>query len=147
MMMPVSKPSNFRAGFSRLMAELKPESALVFAVFILAVISVVLAILGPKIIGEAVNTIFAGAIGNQMATLFPQSVGMTHDQVVEALRAAGQTPQADMIAAMPTAVPGVGIDLNRLYQFLGLEVAVSVASSICSWGQGYSIAGVAARAV
>jgi len=147
MMMPVSKPSNFRAGFSRLMAELKPESALVFAVFILAVISVVLAILGPRIIGDAVNTIFAGAIGQSIGAQFPESIGMSHDQLVEILRAQGLTTQADMIAAMPTAVPGVGVDLERLYQFLGIAVAVYVASSIFSWGQSYIMAGVTQRTV
>jgi ATP-binding cassette subfamily B protein len=147
MMMPVSKPANFRAGFGRLMAELKPESALVFGVFILAVISVVLAILGPKIIGEAVNTIFAGAIGQSIGAQFPASVGMSHDQLVEILRQQGLATQADMLAAMPTAVPGVGVDLDRLYQFLGLAVAVYVASSIFSWGQSYIMAGVTQRTV
>ncbi len=146
MMMPVSKPANFRAGFSRLMGELKPESTLVGGVFVLAVISVVLAILGPRIIGEAVNTIFTGAIGRQLGQ-DPRLVGVPVDQIVAGLRASGETNLADMLGAMPNVVPGVGVDLNRLYQFLGLAVAVYVASSVFSWGQSYIMAGVTQRTV
>ena len=147
MMMPVSKPSNFRAGFRRLMGELRPEKPLVGVVFVLAVISVVLAILGPKIIGEAVNTIFAGAMGQTIGTQYPRSVGLTHDQLLALMRQQGLTTQADMVAAMPTVVPGVGIDFGHLAQVLGLATVVYAASSVFSWGQSYIMAGVTQRTV
>ncbi len=146
MMMPVSKPSNFRAGFVRLMRELRPERWLVGVVFVLGVISVVLAILGPKILGEATNVIFTGAVGKQLGAN-PALAGMTTEQIAAGLRAAGQTNLADMLAAMPNVVVGQGIDFGALTGLLSLVSVVYIASSLFSWGQSYIMAGVTQRTV
>jgi ATP-binding cassette, subfamily B, multidrug efflux pump len=115
-------------------------------VILLAVVSVVLAILGPKILGNAINVIFSGAIGLQMGQA-PQLAGMTHDQAVAALQAAGMATQAEMLAAYPTAMPGTGIDFSQLAEWLLIATGVYVASSIFSWGQSYIMAGVTQRTV
>jgi ATP-binding cassette, subfamily B, multidrug efflux pump len=146
LMAPVSKATQFGPSFRRLMGELRPESWLVFGVFVLAVISVTLAIIGPKLIGNAMNVIFSGAIGLQMGQA-PQLAGMTHDQAVAALQAAGLTTQADMLTAYPTSAPGVGIDFSLLTQWLLIATGVYIASSIFSWGQSYIMAGVTQRTV
>ena len=146
MLASTAKATQFGPSFRRLMGELRPESWKVVGVFLLAVVSVTLAILGPKLIGNAMNVIFSGAIGLQMGQA-PQLAGMTHDQAVAALQAAGLTTQADMLAAYPTAVPGTGIDFTLLAQWLLIAAGVYIASSIFSWAQSYIMAGVTQRTV
>ena len=119
--LPVQKAKSFRASFGRLLRELAPERTGIIAVLVLAVVSVVLAIFGPTILGEATNVIFEGAIGNQLGQV-PQFAGMTVDQVEAALRAAGQANLADMLAAMPGVVVGAGIDFDQLGRILALAV-------------------------
>ena len=136
-----AKAANFGPSFRRLMGELRPERSWVVIVLVLAIVSVVLAILGPKILANATNVIFAGAAGAQMPA------GASVDQVVAALEAQGQTDQAAMIANMPYLVPGQGIDFSLLAQFLLLATLVYVVSSIFSWGQSYIMAGVTQRTV
>ena len=127
MLAPVAKPTDFRASFGRLMGELRPERGWVIAVVLLAIVSVVLAVIGPKILANATNVIFAGAIGEQMPA------GITVDQAVAALQAQGQDNQAEMIANMPYLVPGEGHRLraagpmaghrgHRLHGQLGVQL-------------------------
>ncbi len=141
MLAPVAKPTDFRGSFGRLMGELRPERGWVIAVVLLAVVSVALAVIGPKLLANATNVIFAGAIGEQMPA------GITVDQAVAALQAQGQNNQAEMIANMPYLVPGEGIDFGLLAQWLGLAAIVYMASSVFSWAQSYIMAGVTQRTV
>jgi ATP-binding cassette subfamily B protein len=136
-----AKATNFGPSFRRLMGELRPERAWVIVVLVLAIVSVVLAILGPKILASATNVIFAGAVGAQMPA------GVSVDQVVAALEAQGRADQAAMVANMPYLVPGQGIDFGLLAQFLGLAALVYLISSVFSWGQSYIMAGVTQRTV
>jgi len=138
--MPPAKPRNFRGSFGRLLGELRPEALLVAVVIGLAVVSVVLAILGPKILGEATNILFEGAVGNQLPA------GLTQGEAVEALRKDGQDNLADMLASMDV-VPGQGVDFGALGQVLGLAALVYTVSSLFAWGQGYIMAGVTQRTV
>jgi ATP-binding cassette subfamily B multidrug efflux pump len=145
MMMPVSKPSNFRAGFRRLLGELRPERPLVLLVVLLAVISVTFAILGPKLLGNATNIIFEGAVGNQLGDA--GLTGVPHDQIVAGLRAQGEDNLADMLASMPNVVAGQGIDFDALARTLGIVAVIYLLSSLFSWGQAYIMAGVTQRTV
>lgn len=138
--MPAAKSRDFRRSFRRLLGELAPERILVAVVMGLAVASVVLAILGPKILGNATNLIFEGVVGRQ----FP--AGLTKDQAVAALRASGQGNLADMLASMDV-VPGRGVDFGALGAILLLVAGIYAASSIFSWAQGYLMAGVTQRTV
>ena len=146
MLAPTAKPANFRASFGRLMRELGPERLLVVVVFVLGVISVFLAIIGPKILGEATNIIFAGVVGEQLGRI-PGVENMTVDQIVAGLRATGQDNFADMLASMSGVVPGQGIDFGRLAWILGFVAVVYIASSIFQWGQSWIMAGVTQRTV
>ncbi|MDA8238212.1 MAG: ABC transporter ATP-binding protein [Chloroflexi bacterium] len=138
--MPAAKSRDFERSFRRLLGELAPERILVAVVMGLAVASVVLAILGPKILGNATNLIFEGVVGRQ----FP--AGLTKDQAVAALRASGQGNLADMLASMDV-VPGRGVDFGALGAILLLVAGIYAASSIFSWAQGYLMAGVTQRTV
>ena len=58
--MPAEKTEDLRGSTQRLARRLKPERGKTIAVLALAVISVVCSVLGPKILGNATNTIVAG---------------------------------------------------------------------------------------
>ena len=141
--MPPAKPKDFRASFRRLIGTLGPERPLIVAVILLAIVSVTLAVIGPRILGDAINTIFSGALSLQFGQLAP---GMTQDQLVSLLRAQGKNQQADMLAAMHLT-PGVGIDFGALGGVLVFLVGIYVVSSVFSWIQGWIMAGVTQRTV
>ncbi|HSL33132.1 MAG TPA: ABC transporter ATP-binding protein [Candidatus Limnocylindrales bacterium] len=138
--MPPVKAKDFRGSLRRLAGHLRPEILLIAGVVVLAVISVTLAILGPKILGEAIDTIFEGAISRGMPA------GVTQEQVIEGLRSRGQNQLADMLATMHLT-PGAGIDFGALAGVLGFLVGVYVLSAVFAWGQGYMMAGVTQRSV
>ena len=58
--MPVERSENFKNSSLRLAAQLSPERLGMILVFVLAVVSVFLYVLGPKILGNATNLIIAG---------------------------------------------------------------------------------------
>ncbi len=58
--MPVERSENFKNSSLRLAAQLSPERLGMILVFVLAVVSVFLYVLGPKILGNATNIIIAG---------------------------------------------------------------------------------------
>jgi ATP-binding cassette subfamily B protein len=58
--MPAEKSMTFLPSAKRLLGRLRPERGLVIAVILFGVIGVVLAVLGPKILGEATNIIVEG---------------------------------------------------------------------------------------
>ena len=138
--MPPAKPRDFNGSLRRLFARLQPETPRIVVVVLLAVASVALAILGPKVLGEAVNRIFVGTIAAQLPP------GTTVDAVVAGLRAQGQDQLADMIGSLGL-VPGQGIDFGALGTILGALVVLYVLSSAFSWVQGYVMAGVTQRTV
>ncbi|MHB8893392.1 MAG: ABC transporter ATP-binding protein [Candidatus Limnocylindrales bacterium] len=144
MMMPTAKARSFRTSFRRLLGELRPERALVLAVAGLGVISVAFSIVGPKILGNATNVLFEGVVGRQLGDMGLS--GLPKDQIVEGLRAQGQTNFADMLASM-NVVPGVGVDFGALTGILAFVAAIYVVSSLFSWAQSYIMAGVTQRTV
>jgi ATP-binding cassette, subfamily B, multidrug efflux pump len=145
MMMPTAKPVRFKQSFGRLLRELVPERPLIVVVLLLGVISVFLAILGPRLLGEATNIIFAGAVGNELGA--QGLTGVPIDQIVAGLNAAGDTNQAQMLASMPGVVAGQGIDFSALARVLSIAIGVYVFSSLFSWAQAYIMAGVTQRTV
>jgi ATP-binding cassette subfamily B protein len=138
--MPVQKARDFRGSFTRLLRRLRPEAALIALVFGLAIVSVSFAVIGPKILGNATNDIFAGLLSKQIPA------GMTQDQVIAGLRAQGQGQLADMLSTMHLT-PGQGVDFTALGQVLLLLVAVYLLSSLFSWLQAWIMAGVTQRTV
>jgi ATP-binding cassette, subfamily B, multidrug efflux pump len=138
--MPPAKPRDFGGSFRRLIGRLRPEARLIAAVIVLAVLSVLFAILGPKILGNATNIIFEGVIGKQLPP------GVSQSQVEAGLRANGQGQLADMVSSMHL-LPGAGIDFGALAQILGLLVGLYLLSSVFSWMQAYVMAGVTQRTI
>jgi ABC-type multidrug transport system, ATPase and permease components len=138
--LPPEKPKDLKGSFRRLAGTLRPEAALIVLVIALAVLSVSCSVVGPKILGNATDILFNGVVGEQLPA------GVTQQQAVDALRAAGQTEQADLLASM-TVTPGVGVDFSALRNVLLLVATVYILSSIFSWMQSYVMAGVSQRTV
>ena len=107
---------------------------------LLAIVSVTFVVVGPKILGEAINLIVAGSVGAQLQP------GATQEQVIAGLRATGDNQLADFLSGL-TFTPGVGIDFAALARILGLLAVLYVLSSVFSWAQAYIMAGVTQRTV
>ncbi|HWR86014.1 MAG TPA: ABC transporter ATP-binding protein [Rhodoglobus sp.] len=138
--MPVEKSKRFGPSAKRLLGRLKPHRGGLAVVLLFAVLGVALTVIGPRLLGDATDLIFEGAISRQLPA------GVTQDQVVEQLRAAGDDQQADFIAGM-TLTPGQGIDFAALQMLLGVVLVVYVLSSVFTWLQGYVLNGIVQRVV
>jgi ATP-binding cassette, subfamily B, multidrug efflux pump len=137
---PPARARDFNGSMRRLAGRLRPDALLILVVIALAVVSVTFAIIGPKVLGEAINLIFEGSISAQMP------VGATQAQVIAGLQAQGQDQLADMLSSM-TLTPGQGIDFAAVGAVLGVLVGVYILSAIFAWLQGYLMAGVTQRTV
>ena len=122
----------------RVVALLRPEWFRLSVVAVLTVCSVGFIVIGPWLLGHATDIVFDGFIGGNLHT------GETKVQVVAGLRAHGQGHLADMLAGMDVH-PGVGVDLDRLGQVLGLVALVYLLSAVFSWAQARILTGVAQR--
>ena len=138
MRLPAEKARDFSGSLRRLMQRLRPDRWVIALVLVLAVISVFFAVLGPRLLGQATNVVFAGVIGAQLPP------GTTQQQAIDQLRASGDTTQADMLASMTLTD---GVDFTLLAQIIALTVVVYFISSVFSWGQNYLMAGVTQRAM
>src|SRR6476659_8767075 len=138
--LPAEKPKNLKGSFARLAGTLRPEAPRIGLVIALAILSVTCALVGPKILGNATDIIFDGIVSQQIPP------GLTQQQAVDALNAAGQTQQADMLASM-TRTPGQGIDFTALRDTLLFVAVIYIVSSLFAWGQSYIMAGVTQRTV
>jgi len=137
---PMGKARSFGPSFRRLMGWLRPERAKLVMVLALGMISVVLTIVGPRILGHATNVLFEGVIGGQLPP------GITQEQAVADLRAEGQDRLADMLSAM-RLTPGGGVDFGAIGATLGTLAAVYLLSATFGWGQQYLTAGVVQRTI
>lgn len=129
------KPMDFKASAGRLLGLVRPHRAKVVAIFVLAIASVVLAVLAPKMLGWATDEIFTGFIGSRL----PE--GVSKEAVVEGLRAQGQETLASMLESMDV-VPGQGVDFSAVGTILLLVTGVYLVSSLAGWLQGFWVTDV-----
>ena len=132
------KAKDLRGAVRRFAPRLRPERGVAVFVFILGIASVFLTVLGPKLLGNATNIIFAGVISQKIPP------GVTPAEAVARLRGAGQGTQADMLASM-TLTPGQGVDFAALARLLAIVAVIYFFASVLSWGQNYLMAGVTQR--
>ncbi|MFJ4229647.1 ABC transporter ATP-binding protein [Paenarthrobacter nicotinovorans] len=140
MNVPAEKASNFKGSARRLLGTLQPERLWLGLVLVLAVASVALSVIGPRLLGEGTNLIFAGIVSKQLPA------GVSKEQVIAGLRASGENSKADMLGAM-TLTPGVGIDFGALSSVLLWALALYVLASAFGWMQAYVLNGVVQRTV
>lgn len=124
------KASTFGPSAKRMVRRMAPERTKAIAVVVLAVVSVSLTALGPKILGRATDLIFTGLLGGRLPA------GVTKAQAVESLRRQGEDKVASMVSSMDV-VPGRGVDFDAVGQVLLLVLGVYVVASLLAWLQGY----------
>jgi ABC-type multidrug transport system fused ATPase/permease subunit len=123
---------------ARLIARLRPERARLAVIIPLMVVSTGFSVLGPLLIGDAINVLFVGVVDRSLPSGVPMS------QTLAELRASGAGQLAEMLAAMHLS-PGTGVDLTRLGQLLGLTAVVYLLSAVTGFAQSYVMAGIAQR--
>ena len=126
---PGQKSKNFKKSARRLLQEMRPERGFLIGAILLGAISVALAVIGPKVLGKAVDLVFSGVISKRLPA------GTTKAQAIEALRGAGHDKIADMVSAMDIT-PGQGIDFTALHHTLLLVLALYVGASFLQWLMG-----------
>ncbi|SLK08316.1 ABC transporter ATP-binding protein [Arthrobacter sp. P2b] len=128
--MPAKKAEHFWPSAKRLMGLLKPEALGIYVVVAMVVVAVVLNVIAPKILGQAMDVIFAGVVGKQLPA------GVSKDQFVDGLRQQGQDNFADMVSRMEL-VAGTGIDFQKLSFLIAIVLLMYFVANIFLWLQGY----------
>jgi ATP-binding cassette subfamily B protein len=140
MNVPAEKAMNFWPSAKRLLGKLRPERAWLMLVLAAAAVSVALSVIGPRLLGEGTNLIFAGVVSKQLPA------GMSKEQLIAQLRAAGENQKADMLTPM-ALTPGQGIDFAALGSVLTWALVLYVLASGFMWVQAYVLNGVVQRTV
>ncbi|MGK9148253.1 ABC transporter ATP-binding protein/permease [Plantibacter flavus] len=137
---PAKKAEQFWPSAKRLIGLLAPEKVKMSIVVALVVVSVVLTVIAPKILGQAMDAIFNGVIGSQLPA------GATLSQVVDQARASGNDQYADMLEKS-NITPGQGIDFTLLGRLIIIVLAMYIVASVLNWAQGYILNGLVMRVV
>ncbi|KQZ66995.1 ABC transporter ATP-binding protein [Nocardioides sp. Root151] len=124
------KAMTFVPSAKRLIGRIAPYRVKAIALVVLAIGSVVLTALGPRILGHATDLIFDGLFGNQF------DAGLTQEQVVQGARDRGDNRLADMMASMDF-VPGQGVDFGAVGAVLLIVLGLYAGASILSFIQGF----------
>jgi ATP-binding cassette subfamily B multidrug efflux pump len=140
MNVPAEKAMNFGPSAKRLLGKLRPERAWLMLVLATAVASVALQVIGPRLLGEGTNLIFSGVVSRQLPA------GVSKEQLIAQLRAAGENQKADMLTPM-ALTPGQGIDFAALGSVLTWALVLYVLASAFMWVQAYVLNGVVQRTV
>jgi len=138
--LPAEKSLAFGPSARRLLRRLRPDRVGLAWVVLLAILSVGFTVVGPKLLGDATNLVFAGFISKSLPS------GTTKDQVIDGLRASGNNQQADLLSSLDLT-PGTGVDFAALGRILVVVLALYVVASVFSWLQAYILNGVVQRTV
>ncbi|MCO4275625.1 ABC transporter ATP-binding protein/permease [Pseudarthrobacter sp. HLT3-5] len=138
MNVPAEKAMNFGRSAKRLLGTLRPERAWLLLVLIMGVASVTLSVIGPRLLGEGTNLIFAGVVSRELPA------GVSKAELIAQLRAAGENQRADMLTPM-AVTPGEGIDFAALSSVLLWTLVLYVLASAFMWVQAYVLNGVVQR--
>ena len=138
MMPPAEKSKDFRGSTRRLLLRLRPEGAKLLVVLLFGVVSVIFTIVGPKMLGHAMDVLFEGVVNQKLPA------GATQEQVLAQLQVSGQDQLAEMLSGMHLD-PGAGVDFAEIGRILGLLAIVYVVSAVFGWMQQYLMAGIAQR--
>ncbi|MFF4580999.1 ABC transporter ATP-binding protein [Streptomyces sp. NPDC001389] len=107
MMGSPQRSMDFKGSGKRLLGQLARDKKKLWGMVAAVVGSVACSVVGPKILGEATDLVFAGIVGREM----PE--GLTKEQALEGLRAQGHGGMADMLASTDFT-PGEGIDFGAV---------------------------------
>ncbi|MFJ3859864.1 ABC transporter ATP-binding protein [Streptomyces sp. NPDC090085] len=107
MMGPAQRSLDFKGSGKRLLGQLAQDRGKLWGMVLAVVGSVGCAVVGPKILGEATDLVFAGIVGREMPA------GLTKQQALDGMRADGHGGMADMLAGTDFT-PGRGIDFGAV---------------------------------
>ena len=124
------KSMTFGPSAKRLIRRMRPERTRAMSVLGLAVVSVGLTVVGPKVLARATDLIFAGLLGRGLER------GVSKAEAIEQLRTSGRGQVADLLNGTDV-VPGRGVDFSAVAGVLGIVLAIYVAAAMLSWLQGY----------
>ncbi|MEU1308973.1 ABC transporter ATP-binding protein [Streptomyces cinnamoneus] len=137
---PTEKSMDFGGSSRRLLAQLRPERAVVGVALLLGVASVALSVIGPKILGRATDLIFAGVVGQQLPA------GTTKAEALAHLREKGDGRIADVLSGVDFT-PGQGIDFDAVGTVLLWVLLIYVGASLFMFVQARIATNVVQRAV
>ncbi|MEV7134083.1 ABC transporter ATP-binding protein [Arthrobacter sp. NPDC093128] len=140
MNIPAEKAMSFGPSAKRLLGTLRPERSWLLLVLVMGIASVALSVIGPRLLGEGTNLIFAGVVSRELPA------GVSKEQLIAQLRAAGENQKADMLTPM-ALTPGAGIDFAALSSVLMWALVLYVLASAFMWVQAYVLNGVVQRTV
>ncbi|GAB3587403.1 ABC transporter ATP-binding protein [Calidifontibacter terrae] len=138
---PAEKTMDFRASGKRLLGLLRPFRSELVLVLALTIVSVVLSVIAPRVLGRAVDYVYAGAVGRKLPA------GATKDQVVEAARSRGESTVANMLAKMDHLIPGHGVDFGAVGRILLIVLGLYAVASLAQLVQGFLLARIVQRTV
>lgn len=138
------KAINFVPSLKRLLDSLRPERVLVVLVIAMSAIGVALTVAGPKILGMATDKLLAGYFGAEIGKRVP--AGTTKQQVIDAMRAQGETKVADLLGRLDFT-PGVGIQFRDIGIILLICAALYLVGQVLLFVQGYVLNGVVQRSI
>lgn len=107
MMGPAQRSLDFKGSGKRLLGQIAQDRAKLWGMVLAVVGSVACAVVGPKILGEATDLVFAGIVGREMPA------GVTKQQALDGMRARGEGGMADMLSGTDFT-PGQGIDFGAV---------------------------------
>ena len=134
------KAKHFWPSAKRLLGLLAPYKLALTFVFIMNAASVFLSVYAPRVMGRAMDVIFSGVVSKQVPA------GVSKEQAIEGMRAAGQNRFADMAEAMDLH-PGSGVDFDHLRELILAVLALYVLSAVLMWAQGAILNKLSIRAV
>jgi ATP-binding cassette subfamily B protein len=120
---PDARSMDFKVSGKRLIGQFRPERLTIGILLVCVVISVGLNVVGPKILGNATDLVFAGIIGRQMPA------GTTKAQALQAMRDRGQGSVADMLKSTDFT-PGKGIDFTSVGHVLLLALGTFLVAGL-----------------
>jgi ATP-binding cassette, subfamily B, multidrug efflux pump len=139
--MSTEKSLDFRGSSRRLLHTLAPQRLLVAISLALAAGAVTLSVLGPRLLGDATNLIFAGVLSRQIPP------GVTKAEVISRLRQQGRDKQADLFSTLHLTAGQHGIDFDHVGRVLLLVLIVYLGSSAGTLMQGRLTATIVQRVV
>ncbi len=134
------KATSFKTSALRFIRRMRPQRTSAMLVVALALGSVALNALGPKILGQATDLVFSGFVGGKLPA------GMTKSAAVAAARARGDDSMADLLSGM-AVTPGVGVDFGAVGEVLLVVLGLYLVASLLAWVQGYLLNDVVQKTV
>ncbi|MFI9587380.1 ABC transporter ATP-binding protein [Streptomyces sp. NPDC052236] len=123
MMGPVERSMDFKGSGRRLLRRLAPERATLWLMLAAGVLSVAFSVVGPLILGQATDVVFAGVVGRGMED------GTSKAEAIDSLRDKGDGGLADMLSGVDFT-PGQGIDFDAVRDVLLVALVVYLAAGL-----------------